>query len=190
MLKLKNILVLSFAISLQIMSCKSLPDNPPIPQKDMSAILLDMQIAETYSQGLGDSVTNKFEKNYDSLNGFYSSVLKKYKISFEDFEEAMDWYQSRPVLMDSLMKNTIELMAKTKAKEKIKDYDPEKERQRADSLKAIQAKDTLKKKNINLDSLKKTITADTTKTAVKNPRLVQPKADNNKKQQGDHKPKQ
>jgi hypothetical protein len=104
--------------------CKSLPDNPPVPSEKMSKILLDMQIAETYSLGLGDSVTNKFEKNYDSLGVFYRSIFKKYDVSFEDFKDAMKWYEERPPKMDSLLSNVLTQLSETKAKEKIKDYDP------------------------------------------------------------------
>lgn len=105
-------------------SCKSLPDNPPVPAAKMQKILLDIQIAETYSMGLGDSVTNKFEKNYDSLGTFYQSVFKRYNVSFEQFKDAMAWYEKRPVMMDSLLTNVINELSEVKAKEKIKDFDP------------------------------------------------------------------
>lgn len=105
-------------------SCKSLPDNPPVPADKMTKILLDIQIAETYSMGLGDSVTNKFEKNYDSLGIFYHSIFKRYNVSFEEFKEAMQWYEKRPPMMDSLLTNVINELSVVRAKEKIKDYDP------------------------------------------------------------------
>jgi hypothetical protein len=111
-----------FVFTMLQFGCKSLPDNPPIPQKKMADIVLDMQIAEIYSQGLGDSVKNKFEKNYDSLNGFYASVLKHYNISYSEFNEAMNWYKSHPQLMDSLFLKMNLRLAAIKNKENIKDY--------------------------------------------------------------------
>jgi hypothetical protein len=128
--------------------CKSLPDNPPVPSGKMSKILLDIQIAETYSLGLGDSVTNKFEKNYDSLDVFYRSIFKKYDVSFEDFKDAMKWYEARPAKMDSLLSNVLNELSEIKAKEKIKDYDPSVENKPvvADSLN--KNKDTIPKKDL------------------------------------------
>jgi hypothetical protein len=147
-------IILIVLLTLQV-GCKSLPDNPPVAPDKMSKILLDMQIAETYSLGLGDSVTNKFEKNYDSLNVFYRSVFNKYDISFEDFKDAMKWYEARPLKMDSLLSNVLNQLSEIKAKEKIKDFDPNIENKpvvNADSLNKNKdtsiKKDLRKKKNL------------------------------------------
>jgi len=107
--------------------------------REMQMILLDMQLSETYSLGLGyDTLNqaNKFKKNYDSLHVFYASVLNRHKMSFEEFIEAMNWYEKRPLMMDSLIGNTIEQLNKQKASLNIKDYenpkskDPENKMQR------------------------------------------------------------
>jgi len=104
--------------------CKSLPDKPPVPQDKMTRVLLDMQLAESYSMGLGDSVKNKFEKNYDSLAIFYQSILKHHKLTLEEFTTAMDWYEAHPVMIDSVFNNVINLLSETKAKEGISDIVP------------------------------------------------------------------
>lgn len=111
----------------------------------MSKILLDMQVAETYSLGLGDSVNNKFEKNYDSLNAFYTSILKKYNVSFEDFNDAVVWYQKRPARMDSLLSGALNQLSEVKAKEKIKDFDPNAENKPPPVKDSVGKKDTLDK---------------------------------------------
>lgn len=102
-------------------SCKSLPDNPPIPISKMSKVILDMQIAEIYSQGLGDSVKNKYEKNYDSLNAFYISILKHHNISFEDYNNAINWYKNHPILMDSIFASVSKDLALVRKTDSIKD---------------------------------------------------------------------
>lgn len=152
-MKFPHILVTTVALLLLQTGCKSLPDNPPVATDKMSKILLDMQIAETYSLGLGDSVTNKFEKNYDSLGVFYRSIFKKYDISFEDFKDAMKWYEERPPKMDSLLSGVLSQLSEIKAKEKIKDYDPSVENKpvvkNADSLN--KHKDTSIKKGLRTE---------------------------------------
>jgi len=152
-LKPSSILIILITVFTLQTGCKSLPDNPPVASDKMSKILLDMQIAETYSLGLGDSVTNKFEKNYDSLGVFYRSILKKYDISFEDFKDAMAWYGERPAKMDSLLSGVLTQLSEIKAKEKIKDYDVSMENKpvvaKTDSLN--KHKDTSSKKGLRTE---------------------------------------
>src|ERR1700744_5957983 len=104
-----------------IFSCKSLPDNPPISVSKMSKVILDMQIAEIYSQGLGDSVKNKYEKNYDSLNSFYTSILKHHNITFEDYNNAINWYKNHPILMDSIFSSVSKELTLVRKTDSIKD---------------------------------------------------------------------
>ncbi|KAA5532279.1 DUF4296 domain-containing protein [Taibaiella lutea] len=156
-------IILIVLLTLQL-GCKSLPDNPPVAPEKMSKVLLDMQIAETYSLGLGDSVTNKFEKNYDSLSVFYRSVLKKYDISFEDFKDAMQWYEARPLKMDSLLSNVLNQLSEIKAKEKIKNYDPNAENKPVINVDSLNKhKDTSIKKDLRK---RQNLTDTTTKRRV------------------------
>lgn len=104
-------------------SCKAPREKPPIPFREMKALMLDIHLAETYSQGLGDTTGNKFDKNYDSLPVFYASVLKHYNLSFEEFNEALEWYRERPMQMDSLYAGVLDQLNTLKAKEGIKDID-------------------------------------------------------------------
>ncbi len=104
-------------------SCKAPKEKPPIPFGKMKEVMFDLHLAETYSQGLGDTTGNKFDKNYDSLAVFYASVLKHHEISFEAFNEALDWYRKRPSQMDSLYAAILNELNTLKAKEGIKDID-------------------------------------------------------------------
>lgn len=104
-------------------SCKAPKEKPPIPFQDMKALMLDIHLAETYSQGLGDTTGNKFDKNYDSLPVFYASVLKHHNLTFEEFNEALQWYRDRPMQMDSLYAGILDQLNTLKAKEGIKDID-------------------------------------------------------------------
>jgi len=102
-------------------SCKQAKEKPPVDERKMTQILLDIHLAESYSQGLGDSMKNKFEKNYDTLPSFYTSILKHHSVSFEDFNEAMEWYKQRPVDIDTLYSKVINELNELKAKKGIKD---------------------------------------------------------------------
>jgi hypothetical protein len=104
-------------------SCKAPKEKPPVPFQEMKALMLDIHLAETYSQGLGDTTGNKFDKNYDSLPVFYASVLKHHNLSFEEFNEALEWYRERPMQMDSLYAGILDQLNTLKAKEGIKDID-------------------------------------------------------------------
>ncbi len=90
----------------------------------MKQVLTDMHLAEVYCQGLGDSARNRFDKNYDSLTGFYISILKHYDLSFAQFNEALDWYKKRPVLMDSLYARVLSQLMEVKSRAGLKDVEP------------------------------------------------------------------
>lgn len=85
--------------------------------------MLDIHLAETYSQGLGDTTGNKFDKNYDSLAVFYSSIFQHHQISFEEFNEALNWYRKHPQQIEALYAHVIEKLNTLKAKEGIRDID-------------------------------------------------------------------
>lgn len=92
----------------------------------MKKIIVDLQFSESYSLGLGlDSVAalNKFKKNQDSLYLFYASVLGHYNMSFQEFNEAMEWYKKEPEQMDSLITASMEELAQQKEKYKIKEVE-------------------------------------------------------------------
>lgn len=155
------ILIISFTCCLS--ACKQGQETPPIPEEKMGKILVDIHLAETYSQGLGDSAKNKFEKNSDSLTGFYTSILKHHDLSFKEFNEALEWYKERPVILDSLYSKVLTQLIELKAQKGIKDVDETEPKK--DSVTTPKPLDTLK---LRADSVKlKSIVPDTTKSSRK-----------------------
>lgn len=155
-----RVFIVIFSLVCCLSACKQGQEVPPVPQEKMGKILVDIHLAEAYSQGLGDSVTNKFEKNTDSLTGFYTSILKHYALSFKEFNEALEWYKERPVILDSLYSKVLIQLIELKAQKGIKDI--EEATPKKDSA-ALTSKllDTLKPRT---DSIKfKNIPADTAK---------------------------
>lgn len=102
-------------------SCKQGKETPPVPEEQMQQVLLDIHLAETYSQGLGDSTPNRFQKNYDSLAGFYTSILKHHNMSLASFNEAMAWYRERPSRIDTLYGKVLTSLNELKARSGIDD---------------------------------------------------------------------
>lgn len=113
--------LLLFIIITTLSGCREGQETPPVDREKMSAVLLDLQLSETYSQGLGDGVKNRFEKNTDSLTGFYASVLKHHKLNFEEFEEAMTWYKEHPMILDSVYNRMLTRLVEMKASRHISD---------------------------------------------------------------------
>ncbi|MFT4062271.1 MAG: DUF4296 domain-containing protein [Edaphocola sp.] len=141
-------------------ACKQPQETPPIPDATMAKLLADVHLAEIYSQGLGKDSKNRVEKNRDSLSGFYISILKHYDVSYEDFEDALEWYKERPSEIDSLYGKVITQLAKNKIAAKVKDKEePENNapakpdsltnKTMADSLKAQALADSLNLKKPN-----------------------------------------
>lgn len=100
-------------------ACKQSENKPPVARNKMAQVIADLQVAETYSLGLHaqkDSNVLRFTKNTDSLYVFYSSILKHYKISFDDFNQAIAWYKAHPTEMDSLLNASLDCLNKSKAK--------------------------------------------------------------------------
>ncbi len=106
-------------------SCRQAKDQAVIPPEKMQHILLDLHLAESYSLGIGDSVKHRFDRNYDSLAGFYTSILNHYEVDLPQFKKAMTWYQQRPDQMDSLYGLVLNLLNEQKAVYGIKDVDAE-----------------------------------------------------------------
>ena len=68
----------------------------------MVAVLKDINIAESYSAIVKDSLHNPGMKNTDSLAQFYREIFAHYHITEEEFNASMDWYKSNPESLDSL----------------------------------------------------------------------------------------
>lgn len=112
-------------------SCKNEKPQPPVPEKTMESVLVDIQLAETYSVvmpfEIERSSLTRFDKNTDSLYLYYSTILNHYGLSYDEFKGAMDWYKDHPDNMDTLLNGAIETFNRQKAKLGISDSDEVKE---------------------------------------------------------------
>jgi hypothetical protein len=104
-------------------ACRQQKENPPIPEATMEAVLLDLHLAESLSLGLGDSVKNRFDKNYDTLTDFYHSVLQHHQLSLASFQDAMEWYKQRPGTIDTLYVKVLGRLTEEKAARGIRDLE-------------------------------------------------------------------
>lgn len=102
-------MLFALGIFVFIFSCSNTP-TPPIAADKMKNILLDLQTAEAYSAIVpkeeGEEGPNK--KNKDTLSHYYALVLKRYDISQQEFEQAMDWYFKHPAQADTLFNYIID----------------------------------------------------------------------------------
>jgi hypothetical protein len=119
------------------LSCQQAEEQPVIAPEKMQHILLDMHLAESYSMGIGDSVKHQFDRNYDSLTGFYVSILEHYEVDLPAFKQAMAWYQKYPAQMDSLYNQVINLLNELKAEKGIKEVEVEATTAPADSIQPL-----------------------------------------------------
>jgi hypothetical protein len=99
---------------LPLFGCKQ---NAPMKHAAMSKILIDMQLADAYTNIMADSIskTNPLMRNKDSVNYYYTQIFKHHNISETAFKKAFNWYASNPKEMDSvisLMQNTTTLWNK------------------------------------------------------------------------------
>lgn len=91
------ILFLHFVLSQQ--ACSNEEKILTLPE--LSQLLLDLHLAEAYAQHLPKDSMQRDLKNVDSLNAWNASILKKYHVSEKRFTASMEWYKSRPELLDS-----------------------------------------------------------------------------------------
>ncbi len=152
--------ILFLLVSMMLFSCKQRKERPPIPEKKMEAVLLDLHLAEVYSQGLGLEQNQRYEKNYDTLPDLYLTVLKHYDLSLQSFDEAIQWYKEHPILLDSLYQNIINRFNELKAKEGIMDIEeqvtvtaPQKPESLRDTLSSARRKDSAARKMPLKDSV-------------------------------------
>ncbi len=83
-------------------------DSKDIIEKDkMAAILTDIHLAESYSTLLKDSLHQSGDRNLDSLNALYQTILGHYNISLKAFNTSFEWYKKHPSELDSIYQKVI-----------------------------------------------------------------------------------
>ena len=88
---------------LLVLSCKKNGGDGGyhLPPKVMQQVLMDVNLAESYSTIVKDSVHRKGAKNFDSLSVYYKAILDHYKITEEQFSESYNWYRDHPEKLDT-----------------------------------------------------------------------------------------
>ena len=79
----------------------------PLSTEKMSTILTEMHIAEAYGQFVGRDSLQTGIKNIDSIKQFDASILKENKVTETEFRQSIDWYKSRPELLDSIYQQVL-----------------------------------------------------------------------------------
>lgn len=92
--------VLTGLFVLHSLSCRREPE--PLSIDKMSHVLLEMHVAESYSQYAPKDSSRQQLKNQDSLARYYALILKENKITEQDFKRSMAWYKKQPELLDSI----------------------------------------------------------------------------------------
>ena len=112
--------ILSFiTLSLLLFSCGQTPSSPPrdlIAKNTLEKVLLDINIAETYSAMVKDTLRRPGSKNPDSLSAYYKEIFGHYKITPEQFTKSLDWYKTHPDELDTMYNNIIPVAARWQAK--------------------------------------------------------------------------
>lgn len=112
--KLKYSLVISFSF-LNIIACQQ-DNKPPIDISTMSEIVSNVQFAENYAM-LFVSDKNEIEervKNIDTLSKYYAIIFQHYKITEDQYQSALKWYNAHPELFVEVIKKSSNSVASIK----------------------------------------------------------------------------
>ncbi len=105
---LKTIFIALFFL-MNATACQQEPK--PLSQDRMGKILTEMHIAESYAQFLPKDSDLTEIKNKDSLKKYIASILTENKTTETEFKQSMDWYKSRPELLDSVYQQVLSNIA-------------------------------------------------------------------------------
>ncbi len=107
MRKLNIISILFLAI--WMMNCTN--NKGILPQKKMTQVLLELHLAEALAQHLPKDSLQKDIKNQDSLAIFTKEIFTHNKVTEKEFLQSMEWYKSKPELLDSMYQNILSEIA-------------------------------------------------------------------------------
>ena len=95
-------------------------EEAPLPPSKMENILIDVHLAEAYSQqGARDSLGNVVPRNLDSLAVSYNAIYAHHGITAAQFNEAMDWYRAHPAQLDSIYATMIPKLTKMESQQPV-----------------------------------------------------------------------
>ena len=108
---MRSFLILLSVITI-LFSCKNNADfsGDHLSPKVMQKVLLDINVAESYSINVKDSLHKGGTKNMDSLAVYYGAIFAHYKITQEQFSQSLNWYKDHPDEMDTLYNNMIPIV--------------------------------------------------------------------------------
>jgi hypothetical protein len=82
-----------------------------LTQKKMTQVLLELHLAEALAQHIPkDSLQNEI-KNTDSLVIFTRGIFTKNQVTEKEFLQSLEWYKSKPELLDSMYQNILSEIA-------------------------------------------------------------------------------
>lgn len=98
-----------FCLALLMVNCNN--NKGILTQKKMTQVLLELHLAEALAQHLPkDSLQNEI-KNTDSLVIFTREVFTKNQVTEKEFLQSLEWYKSKPELLDSMYQNILSEIA-------------------------------------------------------------------------------
>ncbi len=102
-------------LTLVLPSCDGV-SRAPIDRDKMTAILYDMNLAETWSTfSSGANMTQA--KNTDSLAIYNITILKHHDVTLEEFQKSMEWYKMHTDEIDSIYVRLAKIYAKQQSAE-------------------------------------------------------------------------
>ena len=131
--------------------------------KLMQKVMMDVNLAETYSTHVQDGVHRGSMKNTDSLSAYYKTIFSHYKITEEEFYSSMEWYKSHPEELDSIYAKMLTLVTAMQPK-----LTPIKPIPKSDSA-AIKKVDSVLNRAANISALSKTDTVKGRPEGIKKP---------------------
>ncbi len=78
----------------------------------MQKILLDVNLAESFSITVKDTLHRGGTKNLDSLAVYYKDIFAHHHITAEEFTSSLAWYKDHPDELDTLYNNIIPVVGK------------------------------------------------------------------------------
>ncbi len=86
-----------------IIAACSKKDGAHLPANKMEGLIMDIEMAETYStMTKRDSTLPLSVRNTDSLAYYYKEIFAHHKVSAAEFQSSMTWYSAHPEQLDSI----------------------------------------------------------------------------------------
>ncbi|MFM2385753.1 MAG: hypothetical protein RL660_510 [Bacteroidota bacterium] len=95
--------ILIFCLIAVFSSCKN---SAILEEKEMAALLLDLQLADAYAttcyqQDTASDTRNRYNKNLDTLKHYSELALAAHNLSPEDYKLNLEWYKTHANELDS-----------------------------------------------------------------------------------------